>query len=113
MSDMQQNGHRPSTPGPEQARPVVRNIVFDLGGVLIDWNPRYLYRQLEPEEERIEWFLTHVCHHEWNEAQDAGRTFAEAIAERIAAHPEHEEWIRLYYDRWEDMLGGPLDNLFV
>jgi len=88
----------------------IRNIVFDLGGVLIDWNPRYLYRQLGGDEEQIEWFLTHVCHSEWNEQQDAGRTFAEAIADRLAHFPEHEAWIRAYYDRWQDMLGGPIDG---
>lgn len=85
--------------------PAIDTIVFDLGGVLVDWNPRYLYRKLLPESQ-IEWFLEHVCHGEWNDAQDAGRSFAEAIQEATARHPEYEKYIRAYHERWEEMLGG-------
>jgi 2-haloacid dehalogenase len=92
------------------AAPAVRNVVFDLGGVLIDWDPRYLYRRLAADEEVIEFFLNNICHPSWNEQQDAGRSFEEAVAERIAAHPEHEAWIRLYYERWEEMLGGAIEG---
>lgn len=94
----------------QNAKSKIQNIVFDLGGVLIDWNPRYLYRQFEADEEKIEWFLANVCHSDWNEQQDAGRTFAEATQDRLAHFPEHEEWIRAYYDRWQDMLGGPIQG---
>ena len=104
------NHTAPQTHRPAPGGTAVRNVVFDLGGVLIDWNPRYLYSQLEPDAEQVEWFLNNVCHHEWNEQQDAGRSFEEAVAERVAAHPEHEAWIRMYYDRWEDMLGGAIED---
>lgn len=83
-------------------------VVFDLGGVLIDWNPRYVYRELFGDEEQMEWFLTNICTSEWNARQDAGRTFEEATAILLEKHPEHEGLIRAYYDRWEDMLAGPI-----
>ena len=84
----------------------VNTVVFDLGGVLIDWNPRYLYRKIFVDEAEMERFLSEVCHYEWNRAQDGGRTFAEAIAERRAAYPQYEKEIRAYFDRWEEMMGG-------
>ena len=82
------------------------NVVFDIGGVLIDWNPRHLYRKLIPDEARREWFLTHVCSHTWNLLQDAGRPFAEGIAELTARYPDYAEWIAAYHARWDEMLGG-------
>lgn len=85
-------------------------VVFDLGGVLIDWNPRYVYRELFDDEEEMEWFLTNICTSEWNAKQDAGRTFDEATAILLEKHPEHEVLIRAYYDRWEDMLAGPIPD---
>ena len=84
--------------------------VLDLGGVLIDWNPRYLFRQLLPDEAAVEAFLADVCPMEWNERQDAGRPFAEGIAERVALFPEHAALIRAYHERWPEMLGGAFDE---
>jgi len=84
----------------------ITTVIFDLGGVLIDWNPRYLYRKIFSDEAEIENFLEKVCHHEWNRAQDGGRTFAEATEERLTSYPHYEEEIRLYFDRWEEMMGG-------
>jgi 2-haloacid dehalogenase len=84
-------------------------VVFDLGGVLIDWDPRHLYRKLLPEDaERMEWFLANVCSSAWNEEQDAGRPFADAVALACASHPEHAALIRAYDERWPEMLNGPL-----
>jgi 2-haloacid dehalogenase len=83
-------------------------VVFDLGGVLIDWNPRYLYRQLLDDEREIERFLSEVCHAEWNEEQDRGRTFAEAIEEAVARHPGERPLIEAYHHRWHEMLAGPI-----
>lgn len=80
-------------------------IVFDLGGVLIDWNPRYLYRKLIPDEAEMERFLTEVCTLDWNARQDAGRPFAKGVAELVAIHPNLEPLITAYHDRWDEMLG--------
>jgi 2-haloacid dehalogenase len=89
-----------------------RAVTFDLGGVLIDWDPRYLYRQLLASEEEVERFLAEICTPAWNEEQDAGRPVTEAIAERCALFPEHRALIRAYYDRFPEMIAGMLeDNL--
>ena len=89
---------------------MTRAVVFDLGGVLIDWNPRRLYRKLLPDAASVEGFLAEVCTAEWNYQQDAGRTCAEAVAELSARHPDRAELIAAYYGRWEEMLGGPLEG---
>lgn len=86
----------------------ITTIIFDLGGVLIDWNPRYVYRDIFDTEERIDWFFENICTNEWNENQDAGRSLLEATEELVAKYPEYEMEVRAYYDRWEEMLGGPI-----
>lgn len=88
---------------------VERYVVFDLGGVLIDWDPRYLYRKLLPSEE-VEAFIRDVVPFDWNVQMDAGKPFAEAIAERIAAHPEDTSLLHAYFERWSEMLGGALEG---
>jgi 2-haloacid dehalogenase len=86
-------------------------VVFDLGGVLIDWNPRHLYRRLFGEDVHgMERFLAEVCTPAWNERQDAGRSWEEAIVELTASHPEHAEMISAYRERWVEMLAGPLTD---
>ncbi len=86
----------------------IHAILFDLGGVLIDWNPRYVYRHIFKTETETEWFLQHICSHDWNEQQDAGRPLAEATEELVVKHPQWENEIRAYYTRWPEMLGGPI-----
>lgn len=86
-------------------------VVFDLGGVLIDWNPRYLYRQLLADEAEMEWFLAEVCNDPWNLCQDEGRPFAEAVAELAARHPEHRDLIEAYWQRWPEMVRGAFDEV--
>lgn len=86
----------------------MKNIVFDLGGVLIDWNPRYLYRKIFSSETDIENFLTEVCNHSWNEKQDAGRSFAAGVQELVEKFPQFREQIHAYDQRWEEMLSGPI-----
>ena len=81
-------------------------VVFDIGGVLLDWNPRYLYRQLFSDAEAMERFLAEVCSPQWNERQDAGRPWREAVADLVARHPEHAAMISAYYERWQEMLSG-------
>jgi 2-haloacid dehalogenase len=89
-------------------KPAINTLVFDLGGVLVDWNPDYLYNKLIPDEKERKWFLATVCTPDWNEEQDAGRSLAEATEHLVAKYPEHEAAIRAYYDRWTEMLGGPI-----
>jgi 2-haloacid dehalogenase len=81
-------------------------VVFDVGGVLLDWDPRYLFRDVIPDEDTREWFLREVCSAEWNLRQDEGRTWADAVAEAIGRYPEHESWIRTYDERWIETIGG-------
>lgn len=88
--------------------PNIDTVVFDLGGVLIDWNPVYLFRQIFEDESEMHHFLTHVCSPHWNEQQDAGRSVAEATELLVREHPQYEAQIRAYYGRWEEMLGGPI-----
>ena len=86
----------------------INTVIFDLGGVLIDWNPRYVYRTIFKTEEEIDWFFENVATHDWNENQDAGYPIAKATEELVAQHPEWESQIRAYYGRWEEMLRGPI-----
>jgi len=90
---------------------VTRAVVFDLGGVLIEWDPRRLYRKLLPDDASVESFLAEVCTREWNHRQDEGRSWADAIAELTGRHPDRAELIAAYYGRWEEMLGGALDGV--
>jgi 2-haloacid dehalogenase len=85
------------------SRPV---LIFDLGGVVLDWNPRHLFRALIPDETEREWFLAEVCSPAWNAQMDAGKPAAEAVAELSAEYPEHADLIRAYWDRWPETLGG-------
>ncbi len=89
-------------------------VVFDLGGVLADWDPRYLYRDLfraaGADDAAMEHFLANVCTPEWNHSMDAGRSRVEAVAELVAEHPEHEGLIRAWVDRWQDMLGEEIEG---
>lgn len=88
----------------------LKNIVFDLGGVLIDWDPRQVYRTIFDTEEEVERFLTHVCKMEWNVQQDAGRSLAEATEVLQKEHPQWHDEIAAYYGRWEEMLVGPIEG---
>ena len=89
---------------------MINTIIFDLGAVLIDWNPTYLYQKLFKEEAEMQHFLTTVCTPDWNEKQDAGRSLKAATETLIVQFPEHEDNIRAYYGRWEEMLGGPISG---
>jgi 2-haloacid dehalogenase len=89
----------------------ITSVVFDLGGVLIDWNPRHLYRKLfDADEAAMERFLAEVCTPEWNSRFDAGRPLAEGVAELVAVHPEQAELISAYQQRWPEMLGGAFEG---
>ena len=84
-------------------------VVFDVGGVLIDWDPRHLYRKLfSGDEPAMEHFLASVCTHEWNRCQDAGRSFAEGARLLKLQHPDQAELIDAYGARFDEMMPGPL-----
>ena len=85
-------------------------IVFDLGGVLIDWDPRHMYRTLFDDEAEMERFLTEVATLEWNSHHDAGRRWEDGVALLSAEHPKHAGLIAAYWDRWEEMLAGPIEG---
>ncbi|MBC9912107.1 HAD family hydrolase [Chitinophaga varians] len=91
-----------------QTKNVYDTIIFDLGSVLIDWNPRYLYRKIFATEAEIDNFLQNICTSDWNEEQDAGRSLQEATEMLVANHPAHEAQIRAYYGRWKEMLNGEI-----
>jgi 2-haloacid dehalogenase len=84
------------------------SVVFDLGGVLLDWDPRYLYRQLIDDEAEMERFLGEVCTLEWHAAHDRGVPMAESCAALAATHPEYAELITAWGERSEEMIAGPI-----
>lgn len=89
----------------------IDTIIFDLGGVLVDWKPEYLYRKVfNGNEKKVQWFLNNVCTSAWNAEQDGGRTIEDAENIKIAEFPEHEELIRLYYNQWHQMFSGPIEE---
>ncbi len=91
--------------------PASLSLVFDFGGVLLDWNPRHLYRKVfNGDLERVERFLAEIDFDEWNRRQDAGRPFAEAVAELCARFPQYCEYIRLYPARYPETIAGPLQG---
>lgn len=81
-------------------------IIFDLGGVLLDWNPRYLYREVFSEKAEMEYFLEEICSPAWNARIDADKTFQEGIEELLPEHPAFADQIRMYQTRWSEMLRG-------
>lgn len=84
-------------------------IIFDLGGVLIDWNPEHLYRNIfKDDEQKMKYFLSEVCSSEWNARQDKGYSFSKATEERIKKFPEFESYIRAYFSRWEETVKGEI-----
>ena len=97
---------QPDPPAPNLAPSSA--VVFDLGGVLIDWNPRYLYRKLFDDEAAMESFLADVVSPEWNGQQDAGRTWAEAVEVLTREHPEQRDLIAAYWHRWQETLGDAI-----
>ena len=89
----------------------INTIIFDLGGVLIDWNPEYVFLDVfNGDRQQMQWFFDNICTSDWNENQDAGYPIAKATEERVTMFPEHEELIRMYYGRWEEMLGSEISE---
>lgn len=86
------------------------NIVFDIGNVLIHWEPRALYRKIFASDDEVEWFLGNVCTSAWNLEQDRGRSFEDAVAEATLRHPDHAEAIAAYHHRWAETILGPISG---
>lgn len=86
-------------------------LVFDLGNVVIEWDPRNLYRKLFVDPAAMEHFLHHVWTREWNIQLDLGRSFADGVAELAARHPEHAAMIRAYHERWPETMGGAVPGI--
>jgi len=89
----------------------INTIIFDLGGVLIDWNPRYVFddNYFDSAEKRA-YFFNHICTSDWNEEQDAGRSIVTATQDLVQKFPEWEPAIRDYYGRWTDMLKASIPD---
>jgi 2-haloacid dehalogenase len=86
-------------------------VIFDLGGVLIDWDPRHLYcRLFAVDLVAMEDFFATVCTKEWNERQDAGRSFAEAEAEAIGRHPDKRDLIVAWARHFDEMIPGAIEG---
>lgn len=90
---------------------MIKNIIFDYGGVLLDWNPHYLYDPYFGDKEKAEWFLTNICTYEWNAQHDGGRRVAEGTAELVAEHPEWKKEIEMYYGEFMQMMGGQIEGM--
>lgn len=89
----------------------MKNIVFDFGGVLVDWNPHHLYDKYFGSREKSEWFLNNICLYSWNLQMDGGKPFAEGVAELQAEHPEWSEAIAIYHTRWIEMMNGEIEGM--
>jgi 2-haloacid dehalogenase len=88
----------------------IRHVVFDLGQVLIRWDPEAPYRRLIPDADERRRFLAEVITHEWNLEQDRGRSWADAEAALIAEHPQHADLIRAFRANWWEMVPGQIDE---
>jgi 2-haloacid dehalogenase len=85
-------------------------VVFDVGGVLLDWNPRYLYRKLFDDEAEMDRFLSEVCTMEWHHAHDLGVAPEQTVPPLVEAHPEYAEHIWAWPRRSEEMVAGPIEE---
>ena len=88
----------------------ITTIIFDLGNVLVDWNPSYLFDKIFADKKDKSFFLENICNAAWHGQQDAGRSFAVATDELVKKHPDWEAPIRAFYDRWKEMFHGPIDG---
>lgn len=90
---------------------MIKNIIFDYGGVLLDWNPHYLYDPYFGNKDKAEWFLTNICTYEWNAQHDGGRLVAEGTAELVAEYPEWKKEIEMYYSGFMKMISGQIEGM--
>lgn len=89
----------------------IDTVIFDLGGVLVDWNPEYLYAKIfKDDKEKMDWFLSTVCTPDWNMEQDAGRSFEDATKLLVKEYPEYKKEISAFYERWEEMIKSEIHD---
>ena len=87
----------------------IETIIFDLGGVLVDWNPEYVYlNEFNGDRKKMQWFFDNICTSSWNEEQDGGYPMADATEERINLFQKYKKLIKMFYGRWEEMLKGEI-----
>ena len=89
----------------------ITTIIFDLGGVLVDWNPEYVFlKEFKGDRKKMKWFLENICTMDWNEQIDVGKLIKDATNEKIKEFPQYENLIRMYYGKWENMLKGEISE---
>ena len=88
------------------------NLIFDFGGVLIDWDPHHLYDPYFGDRAKADWFLANICTFEWNGQMDYGKTFAQGVAELSERFPEWKKEIEMYRTGWPQMVGGPIPGMY-
>ena len=86
----------------------IETIIFDLGGVLIDWSPRHVFKNIIEDEQELDYFLSNVCNPDWFVQQDRGQTTEDGTKELAEKHPKYASYIEMFYERWEEMLIGPI-----
>ena len=91
---------------------MIKNIIFDFGTVLLDWNPKRLFTPYFGDEAKCDWFLENVCNRAWNDQMDKGKPVAVGTEEKVAEFPEWEKEIRMYFDRWIEMIGDETPGMF-
>ena len=90
----------------------IKNVIFDFGTVLLDWNPRRLFTPYFQDKEKCDWFLENVCNGEWNAQMDKGKPVSVGTEEKVAEFPEWEKEIRMYFDRWIEMIGDETPGMY-
>ena len=91
---------------------MIKNIIFDFGGVLVDWNPHYLFDKYFNDIEEANYFVENVCNSEWNAEMDGGKPFAQAVKERTAMFPKYAEALKLYQTNWMDTMGDEIPGMY-
>jgi 2-haloacid dehalogenase len=90
----------------------MKTLIFDYGGVRVDWNPHYMLDKYFGSVEKAEWFIQNICNSEWNNETDAGKPYDQAVAELSARYPEWKEAIEAYRDHWIDMMNGEVPGMY-
>ena len=91
---------------------MIKNIIFDFGGVLVDWNPHYLFDKYFNDINESNYFVENVCNSEWNAEMDGGKTFEQAVRERSEMFPKYAEALKLYQTNWMDTMGEEIPGMY-